>query len=182
MSDSLIRIAPGEVSAYTLLTTDSYLVRNWTRTTDMLNTAWEWRASQPDKGLQQEIVPSLGRGGGGYYGSYSGLISFFVATPQMRQYIFETIMQSSPIAMVTAYLHTPNDAYDFDEMQVVYGELVSPIASNAESDYTRFSNKMYHTLQFQIRRAELVRLTVLTTLSGAIITTLDGKFIAKLNQ
>lgn len=181
MSDELIRIAPGQVTAYELLTTDSYLVSNWPRTSDM-PADLHWQASQPEKGLQQELVTSLGRGGGGYYGSYSGLISFFILTPFMRQYLFETIMQSSPVAMITAYLHTPNDAYDFDEMQVVYGEMLSPIASNAESDYARFTNRIYHTLQYPINRAEIQRLNVLTTLSGAILTTLDGKMIASLDQ
>lgn len=182
MSDSYIRIASGLKTAYQLLTTDSYLVTAWTRTSDMLNKSLQWSASQPDKGLQAEIVPSLGIGGGGYYGFYSGTINIFIATPDMRQYLFETLMGSNPIAAVTAYLHVPNGGYEFDEMQVVYGELVWPMASNAETEYTRFNNHIYHTITLTLRRARILNLEVLETISGAVLATLDGKYLATLDQ
>lgn len=158
--DNLIRLASGQLSAYDLLSNDAYLVRNWTRTDDMQNTSFIWSASQPDKGLQAEFVQGLGLATGGYYGGYSGQLNIFVATPQMREYLFDTFMNGSPICQVTAYLHIPNKNYQYKGMTAVYGEMLSPIASNAELDYTRFNNHLYHTLQFSIRRATILPLTV----------------------
>jgi len=177
-TDSQIRIALGEISANALLSNDSYLVTNWTRTSDMANTSFTWSASQAEKGLQQEFVAGLGKGSGGYYGGYSGTLNFFVATPQMRQYLFETLMNFKPIARVTAYLHVPNAAYDFEEMQVVTCDLISPIASNADSDYTRFNNTLYHTMQYRIERAELVDYTLLVDEAGNYIVDEAGNYIS----
>lgn len=181
MSDRFIRLAAGQLTAYQLLSNDNYLVSNWARTDDM-PASIQWQVSQPEKGLQREFVQGLGRGTGGYYGNYSGILSFFLTTPQMRQYIYETFMSAAPIAMVTAYVHVPNNAFNFDEMAVVYGELISPIASNSELEYTRFNNHLYHTLQFQLRRASVLSLETLATISDSVITTLDGKYLATLDQ
>lgn len=175
---SLIRIAAGQLTANDLLSDDSTLVTNWPVQTDMLNTSFRWSASQPEKGLQQEYVGGLGLGTGGYYGGYSGIVNIFLATPLMRKYLFQTIFSSKPTARVTAYLHTPNDAFEWDEFQVVYGELVWPVASNAEAEYTRFSDKVYHTMQLEIRRATIVTAEFLVTESGIFLTTEDGAFIS----
>lgn len=158
MNASDIRIAPGQVSAYDLLNTDSYLVSNWPRTSDM-SPSIQWSAAQPDKPLEREEVASLGIGGGGFYGKYSGTFNIFRATPLMRQYLFETIMQSKPIAPVTVYMQTSQAAFEDTEFQVLYGEI-------QRVDYVRFNDEHFHTIQYEFRRGTVVENNILLLGNG----------------
>lgn len=178
MSD-LIRIAQGHVSAYTLLTTDSYLVSNWARTSDMKSHI-SWRCSQPEGGeLRTEFVQGLGVGTGGFYGGYSGILEFMLLTPQMRNYIEETLLYDAGISAVTVYAHAPHFG-DNEGFAVFQGELVSPYAINAEGSYSRFSDRHYTNNQYLFRRGNLVQLEVLATLDGDVLSTLDGNYLASL--
>lgn len=165
---SLIRIAAGQVGAYALLNTDSYLVSNWTRPNDMLNTPYVWSASQPDKPLDREVVAGLGIGTGGFYGGYFGAFNIFLATPLMRKYLFETIMQSKPIAPVTVYMQASNSAFESAEYLVLYGEM-------QRRDYVRFNDDLFHTIEFDFRRGVEVEATVLGLADGVTMLALsDG--------
>jgi hypothetical protein len=175
MSD-LIRIAPGLVTAYDLLNTDSYLVKNWARTSDMLNTSRVWSASQPEKPLERETVKGLGLGTGAFYGGYSGTFNIFVATPLMRQYLFETVMQSRPVAPVTVYMQASQTAFDDSEFAVLYGEI-------ERVDYTRFNDRLFHTIQFEFRRGEILEPVVLAYADGETPLLLgNGNYLAFGNQ
>lgn len=149
MSD-LIRLAAGTIAAATLTSTSSYLVTNFPRQTDMPVSVY-WSTSQPEIGVQQQVRNSLEVGSGGYYGKVSGIIEFFILTEDMRQYLYTTIMGSSPIAAVTAYLHHPVDGF-----QVYQGELLTPYAANAETSYTRFNDDFYTNNQYLFRRGTKV--------------------------
>jgi len=129
MSD-LIRLASGDVTAYDLLNTSSYLVINFTRQSDMSASDY-WSATQPDKMVQAEFVGGIELGSGGYYGGYSGDVQFFILTPNMRSYLHTTIMASKPVAKVTMTLYNP-----IDGLSVYTGELVNPYALNAVTEYT----------------------------------------------
>ena len=74
---SLIRIASGNVSAFDLLNTASYLVTNWPRQTDQ-STGIDWSATQPEFGVTSEFAAGLEVGSGNFYGKVSGIIDFFL--------------------------------------------------------------------------------------------------------
>jgi len=172
----LIRLAAGQVSAYDLLTTDSYLLHEWTRLSDMRSSV-SWSASQPELGLLTEHVQGLGKGSGGFYGGASGIVEFFVLTPQMRDYLEATILGGNGIAEVTAYLHNPRFA-DNDGFAVYQGELLSPYIANADSSHTRFNDVAYTNNQYLFRRGTLIPLPVLASISGLVITALDGTYVS----
>lgn len=159
MSDS-IRLAAGQVTAYDLLNTSSYLVTNFPRQTDMPASV-RWTASQPNKMLQQETRASLGRSGGNYYGSYSGELSFFIFTEDMRQYIHETIMSSKPYATVTVYMATVLAGF-----QVLVGELVNPFAINADSDYKTMGYQITYNNTYLFRRGTILTVSNLLLETG----------------
>lgn len=159
MSDS-IRLASGTLTANDLLTTSSYLVNNWTRQTDM-TAGVQWRCSQPENGVMQEMASSLESGSGKFIGLVSGVLEFFYMTEDMRQYVHTTIMGSSPVALVTAYLHHPIDGF-----QVYQGELVTSFAANAETSHTRFSDAIYTNNQYLFRRGTQVTTSELLLESG----------------
>ena len=159
---SSIRLANGTLTANDLLTTSSYLVSNWTRQTDMMvSAAIQWRASQPENGVTQEMASSLEKGSGKFIGLVSGTIEFFYMTEDMRQYVHNTIMGGSPVSLVTAYLHHPLDGF-----QVYQGELLTPFAANAETPHTRFSDEIYTNNQYLFRRGTQVTTSELLLESG----------------
>lgn len=153
-----IRLAAGQVTAYELLSNDDYLVNNFPRQADMTASVL-WRASQPDKMLMQELRPSLGRGGGNFYGNYSGELAFYRLSEDMRQYLYTTIMSSKPFATVTVYMATTLSGF-----QVMVGELVAPFASNADTDFSTMGYEHTHSNVFTFRRGRI--LTVSNLLLG----------------
>lgn len=154
-----IRIAQGQVTAYELLSNDAYLVSEWTRTSDM-NPSVYWSASQPDKPLERPKAPqAMGLGAGRFYGGYSGLFNFFMTTPLMRQYLFETIMQSRPVAAVTVYMQASQDGFDDDEFQVLYGEI-------ERMDYERFNDAFFMNVSYEFRRGTALEVSNLLLESG----------------
>jgi hypothetical protein len=159
-----IRIAAGTVDAYDLLSTDSYLVSEWTRTSDMPPSV-QWSATQPDKGVLGEFIAGLGKGTGGFYGGVSGVIEFFLLTPLMREYLETTLLGGNGIATVTAYLHNPRLG-DNSGFAVYQGELLSPYIANSEAEHTRFNNVMYSNNQYLFKRGELVTISNLLLESG----------------
>lgn len=172
----LIRIAAGAIDAYDLLSTDSYLVSEWARLDDMPSSV-TWSASQPELGLLTEHVQGLGKGTGGFYGDASGIIEFFILTPYMRDYLENTLLGGNGIATVTAYLHNPRFA-DNDGFAVYQGVLLSPYLANADTAHTRFNDKMYTNNQYLFTRGTLTALPVLASISGLVITALDGTYIS----
>lgn len=175
MSD-LIRIAPGTITAYALLTTDSYLVSNWTRVSDM-GIADEWSATQTDNPMLQEHVPSLEVGAGGFYGKHSGIITFSLLTPLMRDYLENTLLGGNGIAAVTAYLHSPRIG-DNNGFAVFQGEMISPYAVNAESSFRRFSDHYYTANDYIFRRGRLVTVSYLLLESGDYLLLETGDKLA----
>jgi len=167
MSDS-IRLAAGTVSAATLLGSSSYLVINFPRQTDM-SASVDWRSSQPEFGVSQEYVAGLEVGSGKFYGGVSGILEFYYMTEDMRQYIHATIMNNSPIAPVTVYLHHPLDGF-----QVYQGELVTPFAANAETAYSRFNDAVYSNNQYLFRRGTQVSTSDLLLESGDVVLLESG--------
>lgn len=147
---NLIRLAAGQVSVFTLLNTDSYLVTNFPRQSDMPSSV-SWSASQPNKMLMQEERASLGIGGANFYGGYFGELALFIQTPLMRSYIFETIMGGKPRARVTVYMATTLSGF-----QALTGELVAPFALNAESDFETAGYEITHSNVFTFTRGRVV--------------------------
>lgn len=167
MSD-LIRLAAGQVAAYTLLNSDGYLVTEFPRQSDMGASVY-WSASQPNKMLMQEERPSLGIGGANFVGGYFGELAIFIATPEMRSYIFETIMGSKPRARVTAYMMTTLSGF-----QVLTGELVAPYALNAESDFETAGYELTHTNVFTFTRGRILTEDSLLLEDGTDLLLEDG--------
>lgn len=171
-----IRIGAGDITAYDLLNTSSYLVSNWARQSDMIASD-QWLCTQPDQPLLQPYVGSLEVGAGGYVGKFATQIMFPVLTQEQRQYIDTNILGGKPIAKVTAYLEHPINGFG-----VYTGELVSPYAANSEGSFSRFDKKRYFASVFEFRRATLKTIRVIGTLSGNAIGTLTGDAIALENQ
>lgn len=168
-----IRIAAGQVTAYELLSNDAHLVSEWTRTSDMPSSTY-WSAAQPEKPLERPNAPkAMGLGTGRFYGGYSGLFNFFMTTPLMRQYLFESLMGSRPVAAVTVYMQATQGAFENAEFQVLYGE-IERVA------YERWNDDIYHTVQYEFRRGTVLDLEVLSTLAGAPLTTLSGQHLTTL--
>jgi hypothetical protein len=142
----LIRLGAGNISAYDLLNTDSYLVTNFTYQSDMGNSI-EWLCVQ-NTVLLQERRQGLEIGTGGYYGKPSCQIEFPSLTSLMRQYIDTEIMSNKPIAQVTMYLDHPINGFG-----VYTGELVSPFAVDAETTFDRYDSTYYNNNQYLFRRA-----------------------------
>lgn len=167
----LIRIAPGSVDAYTLLTTDSYLVTSWPIQTDMQG-AVRWRASQPEGGeMRRPMRTSLSVGGAQWVGKWAGVIEIWALTGLMREYVNETILSSKPAAAVTAYVHSA----EHDDYQVFYGELVSPHASEPAGEYARFSDDKYVSNRYLFRRAVLQTISYRLLESGDYRLMEDGQ-------
>jgi hypothetical protein len=144
-----------------------------------MSSSVSWSASQPELGVQSEFVAGLGKGTGGFYGGFSGVVEFFILTPMMRNYLESTLLGGNGIATVTAYLHNPRYA-DNDGFAVYQGELTSPYAANAESSYTRFNDFAYTNNQYLFRRGSITSLEILGTISGLALGTLAGEYIAPL--
>lgn len=169
-----IRLWNGTISENDLLNTSSYLVSNWTRQTDM-SAGVQWRCSQPENGVMQEMASSLEKGSGKFIGQVSGVIDFFYMTEDMRQFVHDTIMGSSPVSLVTAYLHHPLDGF-----QVYQGELLTPFAANAETSHTRFSDAIYTNNQYLFRRGTRISDSYLIDEnSDFLVDELGFKFITK---
>ncbi len=137
-----------------------------------------WSASQPEGAeLLRELVTGLGVGTGGYYGLYSGLIEFFILTPQMREYLEETILGGNGVAAVTVYLHNPRIGTN-SGFAAYQGELVSPYVLNSEASYTRFSDRTYANNQYLFRRGTVQADNLLLLESGDAILLENGNTIA----
>ena len=162
----LIRIAPGTVTALDLLADAASVVIDWTRQTDM-SARDHWQVSQPQFGVKAEMVPSLEKGTGALYGGYSGVLDFFTLTEDMQNYIRDTIMGTSPIGLVTAYLY---DDYN-RQFNVFQGELISPHLANAETEYTPFGFDRFTNNQYLFRRGTLVTVSYLLLETGDSLLT-----------
>lgn len=165
LSSADIRLASGIVAPNTLLTTDSYLVTNWSRVSDM-PASIDWTVSQSDKGAQRRFSPSLSLGSGKRLGKYSTLLSFFQLTTLMRSYIEDTILSGNGIGVVTAYVATPNDS----EVFAVYtGELTSPYHLESDLSYTRVTDELDVNVQYQLSRLTLTTISVLSVGSNMVL-------------
>jgi hypothetical protein len=174
MTDS-IRLAAGTVTAFDLLTTDSYLVTQYTRTSDM-TPAMHWLATQPEGAeLKRQWRGGFEVGSGNWYGGFNGALVFSILTIGMRDTIENTLLGGKGVAKVTAYLHAPQAAQS-QEMIVVLGELVSPFRQESDT-YTYFDGKLYHTVRYDFRRGSEVTLQVLATEDDNILTTESGAWI-----
>ena len=171
-----IRLWNGTITANDLLTTSTYLVSNWTRQTDM-SASIQWRCSQPENGVTQEMASSLESGSGKFIGQVSGTIDFFYMTEDMRQFVHNIIMGGSPVSLVTAYLHHPLDGF-----QVYQGELLTPFAANAETAHTRVNNDIYTNNQYLFRRGVQVNLQAWGAIDGSAWSWIDGSAIGKVTQ
>lgn len=175
MSD-LIRLAPGQVTAYELLSNDNYLVKNWARVSDMTPAIY-WSCSQPETGMVRPMRESLEVGVGKYVGMYAGDIQFFLATPLMRSYLEDTILGGNPKARVTGYFHTPHG------FKVLSGELLSPYVANAVTTYSRFNDTMYSNNVYRFQRGVELIASYITQVSGDNILLANGTgSLAKANQ
>ena len=167
--NKLIRIAPGIVTAFDLLADATSVVIDWTRQTDM-NGRDQWQVSQPQFGVRAEVVPSLEKGSGRFYGGYSGVLDFFTLTEDMQNYIRDTIMGDSPIALVTAYLYD-----DYNRQYAVFqGEMLSPHLANAEGEYSPFGFERFVNNQYLFRRGTLVTVSYLLLETGDVLLTEAG--------
>ena len=167
MSDT-IRIAPGHVSAATLLTTDSYVVSNWTRVSDMSSSV-AWEVEQRDPPLQAH-VPSLGVGGGQFTGSYACTFGFLKMTPLMRDYMENTLLSGNGIAAVTVYIANPRDP---DVWGVYQGQLVSPLQIGGDFGY--FDENTTHEMGYRFNRGIKQTINVLASGSAALLS--GGNYI-----
>ena len=177
---SLIRIGAGTITAYDLLSDDSYLVSEWDRLSDMPSSV-SWSASQPELGITAEWIGGLGKGTGGFYGGHSGIVEFFILTPLMRDYLENTLLGGNGIATVTVYLHNPRLA-DNDGFAVYQGELLTPYAANAESSHTRFNDFAYTNNQYLFRRGTLATVSNLLLEDGDYLLLESGEKISLENQ
>lgn len=177
MTYAVERIATGDVTAYALLNTSSYLLSNWAIQTDQ--TYIEWSATMPEYGMRAPFVGGLERGSGILYGNYSGIIEFFLLTELMQQYITANILNSKPVEIVTIYAYD-----DFSrELAIFTGELVAPYAANAESTYRPAGHRIYANNQYLMRGATKKFVTVIgseTTLE--LITDENGYLIGDETQ
>lgn len=130
MSYIVERLAPGEVTAYDLLNTASYVIANWTRTADM-TPADDWLALMPEFGMRAEWAGGIERGSSAAVSPFSGIVRFFALTEGMQQYVHSTILNSKPLALVTLLAY---DDYT-RQREVFTGELVSPHFANSEAAY-----------------------------------------------
>ena len=145
MTYQVLRMASGEVTAYALLNTDSYVIADWTRQADQ--TYVDWVAVMPEKGMTAPFVGGIELGSGIQYGNYSGVIEFVYLTENMQQYLVTNILNSKPVEVVTVYAYD-----DFTRALAVFvGELVSPHMANAESSYSPFGHKQFTNNQYVFR-------------------------------
>lgn len=169
MSD-LIKIANGSVDAIDLDST--FLVINFTRQTDM-KSGDAWLASQPEFGVEAELVNSIELGSGDFYGGVSGIISFHILTEDMRQFIRSTVLGGSPISIVTVSLHDPQLG------QTIYeGELVSPFATNRAASYVRFDEAYYYNVEYLFRNGQVRTVSNLLLETGDVILAENGDTLA----
>lgn len=170
-----IRLAAGNITAYDLLNTESYLIRNWTRQSDM-SPAIQWLAVQPNKPMARVARPSLEIGVGRYYSKFASDIQFPVMTKGMIQYVATNIFggNDNSSVQVTAYVEEPKLGF-----AVFTGELIDAFANDS---YTRFDENKYYGVTYPFVRATLKTIQVLGTLSGDALGTLSGDAIALENQ
>jgi hypothetical protein len=161
-----IRLASGTVTAYTLLTTSSYLVTNWTRVSDM-PASIDWLASQPEYGAARRFVPSLAVGSGKRVGKFNTVLSFFQLTTGMRNYIEHTLLSSNGIGAITCYIHLPEDENVF---AVCTGELVSPYHADSDLTYTRVNDELDVNVQYGLRRLTISTIEVLSTAANTVLS------------
>lgn len=173
---NLIRLAAGQVTAFDLLNTDSYLVSNFPRQSDMTASHY-WSASQPNKMLMREQRPSLGIGGSRYVGGYFGELSFFHLTEDMRQYLDTGIFGGNPSARVTVYMATTLNSF-----QVLTGELTNPFSLNAESDFETSGYENTHTNVCLFSRGTILDISNLLLMTGDNLLLMSGEKLALMNQ
>lgn len=171
-----IRIATGHIDAYDLANTAAYKVIDWTRTSDM-TASDSWQATQPDKGLQRQHRASLEVGVGGFYGGYSGILEFFTLTTGMIEYIEGTILGSNGISKATIFVRVGKQSYKYFQ-----GELVSPFALDAESDYEVAGETHTTNTQYLFRRGAEITLSAWGTQASAAWGWPSDSIIGKATQ
>lgn len=171
-----IRIATGHIGAYDLSNTAAHLVINWSRTSDM-TASDHWHATQPDQGVQRIHRRSREIGAGGFYGGYSGILEFFALTTEMIEYIEGTILGGNGISKSTIFVRVGKQSYKYFQ-----GELVSPFALDAGSDYTPAGEAYTTNTQYLFRRGTELTVSNLLLESGDLILLENGDNIALENQ
>lgn len=165
------RIASGDVTAYALLNTSSYLLSNWTIQTDQNNI--EWSATLPEYGMRAPFVGGLELGSGMLYGNYSGVIEFFLLTELMQQYITTSIMNDKPIEIVTLYAYD-----DFSrELAVFTGELIAPYAANAEATYRPAGHRIFANNQYLFKGGTKKQISVIGSETTLELITDESGFL-----
>lgn len=172
MTYQVIRMASGEVTAYALLNTDSYVIADWTRQADQ--TYVDWVAVMPEYGMRAPFVGGIELGSGIQYGNYSGVIEFVFLTENMQQYININILNSKPVEIVTVYAY---DDYT-RALAVFVGELVSPHMANAEGSYSPFGHKQFTNNQYLLKSATKKSISYLLAETGNRLVTEAGIPIA----
>lgn len=89
-SHDITRLASGTLSISTLLGSSSYLVDNFTPTTDMLNTPIQWQAILEDITDPENVIAI--DGSSGIHGYSNGVIRFAVLTSQMANVLLTTVL------------------------------------------------------------------------------------------
>ena len=148
---SSIRLANSIITPFALLTTDAYLITNWTRPSDMPASV-DWTVSQPDKPALRRFVPSLATGSGKHLGKYSTILSFFVVTAGMRDYIENDFLAGNGVSPITCYINIPTDPEIF---AVFSGEMTSPYHSESDLSYTRVNDEIDVNVNYGLSRLEL---------------------------
>lgn len=177
MSYEVLRLAPGQVTAYTLLNTDSYVIADWTRTSDMSSSDY-WSATMPEYGMRAAFTGGVEIGSGQVTSPYSGTIEFFMLTEAMQQYIETNIMINKPIAPVTAYCYDDRTR----ALAAFYGELVSPFFVNAETTYSPFGHTIFTNNQYLFRGATKVTVSYLLLEAGDYLLLETGDKLALESQ
>lgn len=145
MTYDVLRMASGDVTAFDLLNTASYVIADWAIQADQSDVSWG--ATMPDFGMRVTFGPGLEVGSGKAISGYSGIIDFFALTENMQQYVHSTILNNKFSAKVTVYAYS-----DYDRALAVFtGELLAPYVVNSESTYRPFGHKVFTNNQFVFR-------------------------------
>jgi hypothetical protein len=164
-------MATGTVTAYDLLNTSSNLLSNWTRQSDQ---TVDWIATLPEFGMRRPLAGGLDIGSGKFTGLYSAIIEFPFLTENMQQYIHTTLMEDSPIAIVTVYAYD-----DYARAASVFtGELVAPYAANSEQSYSPFGSSLFTNNQYLFRAGTKITVSNLLLESGDYLLLENGNKIS----
>ena len=150
-----VRLAPGTLSQYVIEMDDSYLVSSYPRQTDM--TTSDFWDGVPRDTVKRLTAVSL-EGSGGYHGLATGGLEFFVLTPDMIGYLWDTIFVGKPRAAVTirtlhqkdnwvvynAYMTWPFDSGEYiQQTEDIYSNILFPWERGSVAAFGRAHSYAY---------------------------------------